>query len=214
MTQARIQDRIQWGLNVAARVAGDFADAYRPKGISDPLAAENRFLRLPALFSGMRGQFQRPNAYGEPLCHGIFDAAYTRVGDYLLQDGVRWFIASQEPLLPVQCVRTNRIVTFSRAAAPTMTGMNGYGGVTATNPTALLTNWPASVLAASGRMQPAAGLPADSTVPFWTVLLPSLTGTVLLPGDLMRDDLLRSGVVTAAELSGLGWRLTVRQAAN
>ncbi len=191
MAQARIQDRIRWGLNVAARVAGATADAYRPKEASDPLAPENRFLRLPVLFSGTRGQFERPNPYGEPLCHGIFDAAYTRVGDYLRQDRVNWFIASQEPLLPVLCVRTNRVVSFSRPAAPTVTETNGYGGVTAANPKPLLTNWPASVLAAAGRTQPAAGLPADSTVPFWTVLLPALAGTVLLPGDLMRDDLRR-----------------------
>ena len=44
------------------------------------------------------------------------------------------------------------------------------------------------------------------------MLLPAFPGVVLLPADLMTDDLGRSAVVSAAELTALGWRLTVKQA--
>lgn len=212
MVQARIQDRIHWGFNVAARVAGSSADAYRPSSALLPLAPNNRFLRLHALFGGVHGSFERPNPYGSALTHGIFDAAYTRPGDYLVQGGAIWFIASQEPLLPVLCVRTNRTVSFARAAAPATTGVNAYGGVTAATTTPLLTEWPASVLGSSGGGQPRAGLPSDNTVPYWTVLLPAFSGVTILPADLMSDELGRNAVVSAAELTELGWRLTVKQA--
>lgn len=213
MAQDRIQDRIQWGMNVAARAAGASTDAYRPSGVVNPLDPTNRYLRLPAFFTGMMGRFMRPEGYGESAVHGIFDSAYTRVGDYLVQaDGATWFIASQEPLLPVLCVRTSRVVSFARAVAPSATGVNAYGGVTAATTTPLLSGWPASVMGAAGGGQPEAGLPSDTSVPYWTVLLPAFPGVVLLPADLMTDDLGRSAVVSAAELTALGWRLTVKQA--
>lgn len=212
MRQQRLQDRVSWASNICARTAGEWADAYRPSGISDPLAPGNRFLRLPALFTGAQGQFTRPQGYGDGLAHGIFDYAYTRPGDYLIQAGATWFIAAQEPLLPALCVRTTRVVSFARPAAPTTTGVNTYGGVTASTMTTLLANWPACVTGSSGGGQTAAQLPGDSSVPLWTVLLPALPGVVLLPADLMSDDLGRTAIVGAAELTSLGWRLTVKQA--
>lgn len=212
MRQARLQDRIAWASNICARAAGDWADAYRPSDTSDPLAATNRFLRIPVLFTGMQGRFARPLAYGDALGHGIFDSAYTKVGDYLVQGEATWFIATQGRLLPALCVRTNRVVSFARPIAPSVTGANDYGGITAATIAPLLTAWPASVTGSSGNGHPSAELPSDSTVPYWTVLLPVFPGIVLLPADLMSDDLGRSAVVSAAEQTQLGWRLTVKQA--
>lgn len=212
MRQQRLQDRVSWASNICARAAGEWADAYRPSSTSNPLAPVNRFLRLPALFTGAQGRFTKPQGYGDALAHGIFDYAYTKPGDYLVQGDTTWFIASQRPLLPALCVRTSRVVSFTRPAAPATTGVNNYGGVTAATTTPLLTNWPASVTGSSGSGQPSAQLPGDSGVPLWTVLLPAAPGVVLLPADLMSDDLGRSAAVTAAELTALGWRLTVKQA--
>jgi hypothetical protein len=176
------------------------------------LAPTNRYLRLRAAFTARDGTFAHPNAYGDALWYGVFDAAYTRPGDYLLQADTVWFIASQPRLLPVLCVQTNRIVSFWRPAAPASTGVNTYGGVVAETNTALLTNWPASVLGVAGRGHSSADLPTDSSVAYWTVLVPSLPGVVLLQSDLMTDDIGRTAVVAASELSELGWRITVKQA--
>ena len=146
MDPAWLTDRVYRGLNAAARKTGADTDAYRPSGATDPLASNNRFLRLRAAFTARDGRFAHPNAYGDALWYGIFDAAYTRPGDYLAQaDGV-WFIAAQQRLLPVLCVKTNRVVSFSRPSAPSGTGINKYGGTTATTSRPLLTSWPASVL--------------------------------------------------------------------
>ena len=212
MNAAQLQDRLHWGMNVAARSIGTQADAYRPSSTADPLGAQNRFLRLPAAFTGIDGRFARAPAYGTALWYGVFDAAYTRAGDYLVREDGTWFVAAQQPLLPVLCVRTNRVVTFSRPAAQHAAGVNTYGGVTAENLEPVLERWPASVITVSRASPPDAGLPSDASVSNWTVLLPAYSGVTLRVADLMTDDIGRNAVVSAAELSDLGWRLTVKQA--
>lgn len=178
----------------------------------DPLAFDNRFLRLHATFTGVRGEFTRTNLYGNSLWHGVFDAAYTRPGDYLVQDEGTWFIASQHRLQPVLCVKADRVISFNRPVVPSATGSTTYGGITATNVMPLMVNWPASIITASNGGRPFGNLPTDnSAVPYWTVLLPVWGGVVLRPTDLMADDLGRNAVVMAAELTELGWRLTVKQ---
>lgn len=212
MDSGSLENRIRWGLNVAARATGATTNAYRPRGTENPLAARNRFLRLHAAFSGLDGKFARPNGYGNALWCGVFDAVYTQPGDYLVQYDATWFIAAQRKLLPVLCVQTNRVVSFTRPAAQSSTGVNTYGGVTAANVTPLMTDWPASVLVTSREGRPLGNLPNDTSASLWTVLLPACPGVVLRSADLMSDDLGHSGVVATTELTDLGWRLAVRQA--
>lgn len=206
-----LQDLIHKGLNAAARAIGSETDAFRPSGPVRPLDPANRFLRLQAAFSAHDGSFTQPGKYGDALWYGVFDAAYTRPGDYLAQGESVWFVAAQQRLLPVLCVLTNRVVSFSRPAAPLATGVNDYGGVTATTNLPLLTDWPASVFGTAGRGHPETNLPADTAVPYWNVLLPAVAGVLLRPADFISDDLGRQAVVTSAELTDFGWRVTARQ---
>jgi hypothetical protein len=212
MNPSRLSDRIHWALNIAARATGETTFAYRPSGPLDPMAARNRFLKLPATFSGPNGTFSRPPVYGSPFCEGIFDAAYLRAGDYLKQSEAIWFIAAARRLLPVLCVRTNRLISLARPSAGSTTGANGYGGTTSANLSSLLNRWPASVLLMSREAHPMAQLPADTTSSLWSVLLPVSCDVILQTGDLFSDDLGRNGVVSTTELSDLGWHLAVRQA--
>lgn len=211
MDAPKLQDRVSRGLGVAARRIGTPTDAFRPRGTADPLAKSNRYLRLAAAFSAPDGGFGRPNPYGTALWHGVFDAAYTRPGDYLVQPGGTWFIAAQQTLLPVLCVRAERIVSFGRPAAAARIGIGAYGGVSRQAITPLLTSWPASVLTASSGARSSADLPADGEASIWSVLLPAVKDVVLRSSDLMSDDLGRFGVISAAELTELGWRLQVKQ---
>jgi len=212
MNPDHLEDRIRWGSNVAARAVGVMTNAYRPSSSHNPLATQNRFLRLHAAFGGLDGSHAKPNGYGNALWCGIFDAAYTRPGDYLTQSKTSWFIASQQRLLPVLCVKTNRVISFTRPAAQPNSGVNTYGGITAANVTSLMTNWPASVLVTPREGHPLASLPNNTSVSYWTVLLPARPEVVIQTGDLMSDDLARNGVVATTELTDLGWRLAVRQA--
>lgn len=215
--QPFLQDRISWGLNIAARHIGRSTDAYRPKGPGDPLAPTNRFLRLHAAFSAPDGKFGRANGYGNSTWYGVLDSSYTQPGDFLVQGQDVWFIAAQQALLPILCVQTNCIVSFARPAAPTSTGLNAYGGISLQTASWIIRNYPASVLGATGAGRPTASLPGDTSVGYWTVQLPSVSAldgspVILKSGDLMTDDFGRTAAIAGAELSDLGWRLTVKQA--
>ena len=211
MDQATLLDRTRWGMNIAARTMGAVTDLYRPRTVENPLASGNRILRIHAAFTPRRGGMLTTNVYGDPLWQGIFDATYTRPGDYLLQPGRTMFIANQLGLAEPLCVQTNRTITIARAIPPGALGSNSYGGLIVGNTAVLLKNWPASVLGVNDTGNPTAGLPSDLSVPYWTVLLPAWDTVILRPGDLLSDDLSRSAVVAAAELTDMGWRLAVKQ---
>ena len=206
-----LQDRIDRGLGRAARHIGASCDAFRPRHAAHPLAPINRYLRLSAAFTEEHPTFKRPVGYGQAAWSGIFDSAYTKQGDYLVGPQGVFFIAAQQALLPNLCVLTNRTLSVSRPAAPSVAGVNDYGGLTAATATAVLTNWPGSVLLA-GSGSPG-DLPGEANVPNWTVLLPS-TPVDLLPADLITDDRGQSYVIGSLELSGLGWRILAKQAST
>jgi hypothetical protein len=212
MTQARIEDRIRWGLNAAARVVGRRADAYRPSGLSDPLAPSNRFLRLHALFSGVRGSFERPNSYGMALTHGIFDAAYTRPGDYLVQCGVTWFIASQETTFAgvVRANQSHRLIQTGSIGADG--GHQQLRWVYRTKRCRVAHQVASQCVGGIGNRAPRSR-PAERQC---RSILDDSSARNIRCDDITRrsndDDLGRNATVCAAELTELGWRLTVRQA--
>ncbi len=203
MDGRKLQDRLYLGLGLSARIVGRLADAFRPAGPNDPLDRQNRFLRLPAVFLPAKGK-DRANVYGDVLWHGMFDASYTQPGDYIVMDSGIYFVASQDPLLPVLCVRTNRTISIGRPNMQTFAAENGYGGYTPGGSANLMDRWPASVLG-EGRSAPSTtNLPTDQGVPFLNVLLPSSAGVILSPGDIITDDLGRTATITGSELTNLG----------
>ena len=214
MDQATLLDRMRWGMNIAARTMGAVTDLYRPLGSLNPLAPAHRILRMHAAFIPRKGGILANNVYGDALCLGVFDAAYTRAGDYLVQTDRTFYIATQQGLGEPLCVQTNRRVTMARAIPPGTIGSNDYGGLLLGNTAVLLEDWPASVLGLNDRGNPTAGLPSDVSVPYWTVLLPACQGVTIQTGDLLSDDLGRRAVVAATELTEMGWRLAARQAST
>jgi hypothetical protein len=169
-------------------------------------------IKLYAAFSAEDVDFRRVAGYGESVWWGVFDSLYTQAGDYLSGvdpqgDGAVFFVAAQRPLLPAQCVKTNRIVGVSRPAAP-VTG--GYGGMVAETACAVIDGWPASLLCLSARVS---GRLPETRYGNWNLLLPRLPARVLA-GDVVTDDLGRTFLTASAEQSDLGWRLNVRQVAG
>jgi hypothetical protein len=212
MNGRKLQDRLYLGLGSSARHVGQSADAFRPNGPFNPLDSQNRFLRLPAAFVSASGDDTRANAYGDVLWHGIFDASYTRAGDYLVMDAGKFFIASQDPLLPVLCVKTNRVISILQPNAQTTNAGNSYGGYSSGSSAILMEQWPASVLGESRLTVNAANLPTDQGIPYWSVLLPAIARVILSPGDLITDDLNRTAVIAGSELTDLGWRIAAKMA--
>jgi hypothetical protein len=212
MNGRKLQDRLHLGMGLSARHIGQPADAFRPDGPFHPLATENRFLRLPATFVSPSGKDNRTNEYGAPLWYGIFDASYTRTGDYLVTTSAAFFVASQAPLLPILCVKTNRTISIARPNMQTGIASNAYGGYTSGGSIILMSGWPASVLGEGKTSHSAVDLPTAQVLPYWNVLVPSTVGIVLSPGDIITDDLGRTAVVAGSELSDLGWRISARMA--
>jgi hypothetical protein len=212
MNSRKIQDRLYFGLGRSARFVGQSTDAFRPVGPHHPLDQQNRFLRLPALFLPANGKDNHANGYGEVLWYGTFDASYTRPGDYLVTSSAILFVASQDPLVPVLCIRTNRTISIVRPNMQTGTGGNAYGGYTSGGAKSLIDRWPASVLDEGRSSSPTANLPSDTAVPRWNILIPSPAGVVLSPGDLITDDLGRTATIVGSELTYLGWRIGAKMA--
>jgi hypothetical protein len=209
MDSQKLQDKIYLALGKSACFTGATADAYRPTGPEGPLNKQNRYLRLPAVFTPADG---KSDGYGQPLWHGVFDGSYTRPGDYLVCSSRIFFIASQEPLAPILCVRTNRTISIVRPNQQTMVATNPYGGYQGGDASQLLLEYPASVLGENRSSASNVDLPSDLTVPYWSVLLPAPSGLLLSPGDLITDDLNRSAVIASSELTSLGWRINAKMA--
>jgi hypothetical protein len=208
MDSDHLQDRVYWGLNRMANKMGRVTDAYRPDGNSNPIDRSNRFLQLLAAFSRADGNFAQPVGYEVAVWRGYFDGSYTRAGDYLVQEQDIWFIASQHSLLPVLCVKTNRVLSITRQIVPA-TGASTSPTTTATS-TNIISQWPASVLGTETQGRPITQLPGDTRIPSATALLPSIHGQVLQSADVVTDELGTARIVVAAELSDLGWRLNIR----
>ncbi len=200
------------GAGMSARHIGLSADAFRPNGPMNPVDKQNRFLRLRAAFLSAKGSEGRTNVYGDALWHGIFDGSYTRTGDYLVLETGIFFLASQAPLLPILCVKTNRIISIARPGMQTNTAKNAYGGYTSGSSITLMEAWPASVLGETRSSPSTTDLPTDQVIPYWNILLPAIDSVILSPGDLITDDLLRTAVISGAELTDLGWRIAAKMA--
>ena len=212
MDGRKLQDRLYLGSGLCARHTGQTTDAFRPKGLFKPLEGGNRFLRLPAAFVSLSNNDHRTNVYGEALWHGIFDGSYTRTSDYLVQAGGIFFVASQAPLLPVLCVKTNRTISVVRPNMQMDIASSAYGGYTSGHSAILMEGWPASVLGENRSSASTTNLPTDQAVPYWNVLLPAIGNVILGPGDLITDDLSRTAVITGSELTDLGWRISAKLA--
>lgn len=163
-----------------------------------------------------------PVGHGHVTWQGLFDAAYTRPGDFIVcaashpgaTDAAIFFIAAQQPLLPPLCIRTSANIQVERSIMSNTIGAAGYGGTGALTSVAVLSNWPASIVHATGAGLNPLDLPATVAPGSWELLFPTVPGLVLRTNDRITDDLGRTATVTAAELSDLGWRVIAKEIAS
>lgn len=211
MDGATIQQRIYAGRGKAALRIGLDCRQYRPLSAAAPLG--NLLATLKAAFNAGDSSYRAPNLYGDPVWYGDFDARQTLPGDYLVRvsDGATFFIAAQQPLLPIVCIDCNRSLRVTRQQPVTSVGAVGYGGIQKANDVDVLGTagalWPASILM-GGRKEAAASLPAGVKNAGWKILLPPSVPITLQAGDILTDDMGRRYAVDSAELTDLGWRLS------
>lgn len=210
MNYRKLQDRVYLGLGRAANHVGGLADAYRTNEAQDPLEPKNRFLRLPARFTPASAGDAGTGSISELTWHGIFDGSYTRPGDYIVVGEDTYFIAKQDAFEPIICVRTTRTITVTRPSQQSLPASNPYSGYTAAASTVLMSNYPAGVTGATHSSASQLGLPTVESVPYWFIQVPAPPAVMLLAGDLVADDLGRTAVIIASELTQAGWRINAK----
>ena len=219
-----LQDRLNAASGRAAAIIGLPCDVYRPPDFrlpgSDPMAdptGQDRFrMRMNAIFLPVGGRIRRPVPATDPLWEVAIDGAYTRPGDIIVRrsDRAVFYIAAQQPLLPILCVSAPRRVTIKRPPSASVAGVNLYGGTVAALDTVLAANWPASILAAGNQGTGLASIPAELSPGMWQVLLPPSLYLTLRTTDLVTDDQGRTGVISTIETTEYGARLTVQLAST
>jgi hypothetical protein len=214
MDGVRLADRLAYGAGCAARRAGFLHDAYRPEGPADPVDPARRFLRLCVAFVLPEGGVAAPAALGMPYRQAWADWSYLCAGDYLAgPEGVA-FIVTIEPPKPMLVVMTNAVVSLVRPAAPVLAGLNGYGAITPGAETALISRFPASLLVGGIGDRTRQGLPDDMRVPGFIAMLPAVAGVAPRVGDILLDGQEQKYGVTAVEVLGAVWRLSLVQAVS
>jgi hypothetical protein len=213
MDAVTLQGKIYSGYAQAALRIGLPHDLYRPRSSTSPTPLDpvNKLTTLPAHFR-VDDKFARPNVYGKPLWLAYVDGSQLQVGDYLSGSPGIKFVAAMQPLLPILCVECNRTITVTRPALTTQVGaISDYNGQSAADIT-LMAGWPCSILAGTKGDRNEVGLPGDVRTSYWAILLPAWPGLVLNNADAISDDSDRRYIISTAELTDLGWRLTAQQA--
>lgn len=202
--QASIQAKIWRGYAQAAKKLGSNFDFYRPNGPEFP--GTRRFSGFVSL-NAEDMKYGKPNKYGKPTWYALMDGSGLQAGDYFIGQQGTFFIAALQPLMPILVVECNRTVSISRAQNSDEVGALGYSGMTPDNEVPFAEGVPCSILQGTKGERGDAKLPADTRMPWWTILMPAAVGAVEY-GDLIIDDLDRRFVVSSAELTDLGYRIT------
>lgn len=189
----------------ASKLGSPYAQ-YRPDSADNPISDPFQIGTLYALFdASISLGFDAPSKFANPLFAAILNPTAIQPLDFLVGDEGTFFIASAEPLKPILCVQCNRTGTFFR---PTQVA-GYYGGDVAANRTVLMTGIPFSELQGTkGERNAAESLPTDSRMQWSNCLVPAMPGVLLHQADRVTDDLGRNFVLSACELSDLGWRVT------
>ena len=224
MNGLKLQDRLNIAAGRAAARIGRPCNLYHPpdlrqpgtSALDDPTGQERFRLRINAIFLPLGGKTRRPVPATDPLWEVAIDAGYTQPGDILIRryDGEVFYIAAQQPLLPVLCVHAPRRVTIKRPASASVAGVNLYGGTVTALDTVIAAHWPASILAAGSQGTGLASIPAELNPGMWQVLLPPSLRIGLFTTDTLTDDQGRSGVIASIETTEYGTRLTVQAAST
>jgi hypothetical protein len=214
MDGARLADRLSYGAGCAARRVGFLHDAYRPDGPEAPVDLARRFMRLAVAFVLPGGGVSAPSGFGVPFRQAWADWSYVQVGDYLAGPEGCVFVAAIEPPRPMLVVMTNATLDLWRPAGAVLAGANPYGAPVPSTQTKLLGGFPASLLVGGIGDRTRAGLPDDLRVPGFIAMLPAVACVQPRVADLITNERGERFAVTAVELAGGAWRLSLVQAVS
>jgi hypothetical protein len=197
-TVANIAAKIAKGYGSGAARLGRNTSVYRPNGSGNPIVGGNLVQTILAAFDTAPGfSFVNPQKF-------------VRVGDYLVSSGVKYLVATVDDFAAPMVQRCDRVLTVKRASQVA----GSYSGDIRGNETTLLTAWPAVCVYGTKGQANAAGLPGDVREPWWSMILPASVPVQIRSSDIIEDDQAQPMryIVSSAELSALGLRMTAAQA--
>jgi len=208
----KLQGKVYYGYAQSAKRIGLPFRQYRPASATNPISSGTLVGTILASFNAQDMKYSKPNSYGKAVWYCLADGRVMAVGDYFVGAPGTFFIASMQPLLPIQAIECNRTVTVFRPQQQAGVGAVGYGGNTAQNQTAIVTGFPASVLINAKADNSSVKLPGDTRQAWWSLLLPPIPGNVIIQdADVVTDEIGNRYVVSAAELTDMGWRITMAE---
>ena len=198
------------GPRIAGSVLGSPYQQYRPATANNPIASGNLLGTIPAWITADEdGRGRKPNNYGKPVWYGMFDPTTTAVGDFLTGPLGTFFIAGLDVPMPLQLVQCNRTVSIANPANLASYGpQSTYGADQRATEIIVATAWPASVLQGTKAHAGDTRLPGDTEMAWASVLLPMIPGLSIRNDMILTDDLGQRRIVSSAEQTTLGWRLT------
>jgi hypothetical protein len=210
VSQATVNAKMAYGFSKAAAALGAPCQLYRPHSIHNPLDPSAWVSTVQAAFRIPNTDYTAPSAYAKPLWWGLFDTSLVQAGDYLLDPTLGcFFVASTEVIHYPLVISCNTSLTISRPA-PEAPGADHYEGATLASETVLATAWPASLLNGTKGEASDLRLPGDVRNPWAAILLPPSFPAQIVTGDVAMtvDTSQRRYTLSAAELTGSGWRIT------
>jgi hypothetical protein len=212
MDGATINAKVWAGYAKAAKIIGTPYQHFRPSGVSNPLDPGNAMPDLLVSLNADDPKYARPNVYGKATWYAVADGSQLAVGDYIVGVEGTLFVATLQQMLPIYMVDCNRTISVLRVSMGSVTeGFIGQAGDTSSTEVVLMAGWPASILEGGGGRKNEVDLPTDFRNPSWHVILPSVHGVTLRTSDILLDDLSRKYLISSAELTDMGWRITATQ---
>jgi hypothetical protein len=113
MDGATLQARIYAGMGKDAEHTGLPYSVYRALSPLNPIDAGNLVGTLSCRFAAEK-RFEVPHKYKEPTYYLYADGRELERGDFLVSDEATYFVADKQPLLPMQAVKCNDVVSIGR----------------------------------------------------------------------------------------------------
>lgn len=219
MDGATLSTKVFAGYGKAASRVGRRMDVYRAQTPDDPLNVNNVIATINAAFTihgASNFSFDKPSDYNNPLYHGLFDPTGLDAGDYLVDPSGQtrpFFLASITPAMPPLIVSCNRTLSFYVISKAQPLGLGGYApaqaSTTENSDTALMTNWPVSLLRRGTAWYQY--LPSDTGSGSFYILCPVFPGVVLRSAMIAVDEDGNRYALEGVEKSDLGWRIEALQ---
>ena len=213
MDISTIRAKVRSGYGKAAAKLGNSCAIYRPTAATAAIVSGNLVgTQLVAFDTVPRFSFVNPTSFKYRAFYALTDATALAVGDYLVAEGLTYFVATKDDIAPPMAIRCDRVLTIKRPQ-PGTPGGDYYGSNATSGEEALLTEWPAALMDGTKGQGTLSNLPGDVRAPWVKLLMPAGPAQIQF-ADVMYDDLPTPSryIVAGVIYSPLGVEITASQA--